>query len=663
MWARLISVLKSPKGLRFCFRKARLRRYCLKGPQKQSSPMHRNSVWKYLLMAAALIIGFFYVLPNFFSEFPAVQISSAKATVQLDAAVFQTDEQTLALNRIQTRGLTFERLSPNPSLWVRLADTDTQLRVKELLSKSLNPGASDPAYMVALNLQSASPAWLRALYARSMYLGLDLRGGVHFQLQVDMAGALAKKLDALANGARALLRERPIRSGGIRRVDQQIVIPFTNRDSAEKARAALSSDISELQWQISKADADKGISLTGALAPEARAAMQKNALQQNILTLSKRVNELGVAEPLVQQQGADRIIVELPGVQDTAKAKDIIGRTATLEAHLADPDVPRFPNLNGPVPPGDELFTQGRDAPALLKKDLIFSGERIVDAGAGFNERQQPVVRIRLDGAGGRALRSVSREHIGKPMAMVLFEKGKGEVLTVATIQSELGEHFEISGLASTQAANDLALLLRAGSLAAPMEMIEERTIGPSLGKDNIQKGVASVLYGFAAITLFMLVYYALFGVFSVLALALNLLLLVAILSVLQATLTLPGIAAIALTLGMAIDANALLNVRTRAELRTGAPPHTAISLGFKNAWATIFDSNVTTLIAGLALLAFGAGPVRGFAVVHCIGILTSMFSAVFFARGLVNLWHGRRRGLKSLAIGQVWRPDHTLPY
>jgi preprotein translocase subunit SecD len=343
-------------------------------------------------------------------------------------------------------------------------------------------------------------------------------------------------------------------------------------------------------------------------------------------------------------------------VQDTAKAKDIIGRTATLEARLADP-VNTHPAPGEAVPPGDELFTQGNDTPVLLRKQVIFTGDRIIDASAGFDDHQRPSVNIRLDSAGGRALAVVSRDNIGKPMAMVLFEKGKGQVLTVATIQSELGDRFQITGMPTPQAAADLALLLRAGSLAAPMDIIEERTIGPSLGADNIKKGFHSVVGGFIAIAVFMIAYYLLFGLVSVIGLSVNLLLLVAVLSMLQATLTLPGIAAIALALGMAIDANVLINERIREELRNGAPAQLAIQNGYAHAWATILDSNVTTLIAGLALLAFGSGPVRGFAVVHCIGILTSMFSAVFFSRGLVNLWYGGKKKLKSLAIGQVWRP------
>jgi len=528
------------------------------------------------------------------------------------------------------------------------------LRVKDLLQKTLNSDPTDPQYVVALNLQSASPRWLSALHALPMYLGLDLRGGVHFLLQVDMAGALNKKLDSNATDARALLRDKNIRDGGVNRVNQSVVVNFADQAAADAARTMLSNGLSELQWATRQGG--DGYQVVGTFTPAAQKLAEDGALKQNIVTLHNRVNELGVAEPVIQQQGSDRIVVELPGVQDTAKAKDIIGRTATLEARLADP-VNTHPGPNDPVPPGDELFTQGNNGPTLVRKQVIFTGDRIIDASAGFDEHQRPSVNIRLDAAGGRAVSSVSRDNIGKPMAMILFEKGKGEVLTVATIQSELGDRFQITGQPSPQAAADLALLLRAGSLAAPMDIIEERTIGPSLGADNIRKGFDSVQYGFAAIAVFMIAYYMLFGLISMLSLSVNLLLLIAILSMLQATLTLPGIAAIALALGMAIDANVLINERIREELRNGAPPQLAIQNGFAHAWATIVDSNVTTLIAGLALLAFGSGPVRGFAVVHCIGILTSMFSAVFFSRGLVNLWYGGKKKLQSLAIGQVWRP------
>ncbi len=617
--------------------------------------MNRYPFWKYVVMAVALVIGLLYTLPNFFGEAPAVQVLSGKATVKLDASTLTEVESALTASKIAADDITFDNAAVNANIRVRLKDTDTQLRVKDVLQKALNPDPNDPQFVVALNLQSASPRWLTALHALPMYLGLDLRGGVHFLMQIDMAGALNKRLDSDASDARTLLRDNNIREGGVNRVNQSVVVEFADQATADAARAQLTRGITELQW-ATRAAPSGGVQVVGTFAPAQLNAVEEAAVKQNITTLHNRVNELGVAEPVIQQQGADRIVVELPGVQDTAKAKEIIGRTATLEARLADP-VNTHPAPGEAVPPGDELFTEGSQAPVLLRKQVIFTGDSIIDASAGFDEHQRPSVNIRLNSSAGRAVRDVSRDNIGKPMAMVLFEKGKGQVLTVATIQSELGDRFQITGQPTPQAAADLALLLRAGSLAAPMDIIEERTIGPSLGADNIKKGFDSVVYGFAAITVFMIAYYLLFGLVSVIGLSVNLLLLVAILSMLQATLTLPGIAAIALALGMAIDANVLINERVREELRNGAPPQLAIQNGYAHAWATILDSNVTTLIAGLALLAFGSGPVRGFAVVHCIGILTSMFSAVFFSRGLVNAWYGGKKKLKSLAIGQVWRP------
>jgi len=454
--------------------------------------MNRYPLWKYVVMVVALAIGLIYTLPNFFGEAPAVQVLSGKATVKLDSSTLSQIEAALAANKITASDVTYDNSSTNANIRVRLSDTDTQLRVKDLLSKTLNSDPSDPNFVVALNLQSASPRWLTALHALPMYLGLDLRGGVHFLLQVDMAGALNKKLDSDASDARTLLRDNNIRDGGVNRVNQTVVINFADQATADAAAKQLSRSISELQW-ASQANPDGGVQLVGTFTPAVQKAVQDAALKQNITTLHNRVNELGVAEPVIQQQGSDRIVVELPGVQDTAKAKDIIGRTATLEARLADP-VNTHPNPSDPVPPGDELFTQGNQTPVLLRKQIIFTGDRIIDASAGFDEHQRPSVNIRLDSAGGRAVRSVSRDNIGKPMAMVLFEKGKGEVLTVATIQSELGDRFQITGQPNPQAAADLALLLRAGSLAAPMDIIEERTIGPSLGADNIKKGFHSVV-------------------------------------------------------------------------------------------------------------------------------------------------------------------------
>jgi len=616
--------------------------------------MNRYPLWKYLVIAVALLIGAIYTLPNFFGEAPAVQVSAGKVTVKIDLGTQERITQILSNAQIQPKGIQFERIGANGTIKIRLDSTDNQLKVKDTLQKALNPDSNDPSYVIALNLISNTPAWLGSMGAMPMYLGLDLRGGVHFLLQVDMRGALQKKIESLSADARSQLREKSIRHSGVERQNDSIIIKFAKEDEALAARLLLNKNIPDLEFNSQKA-AD-GFKLVGEFKASAIKEVQENAVKQNITTLHNRVNELGVAEPVIQQQGQDRIIVQLPGVQDTARAKDIIGRTATLESRLADPVKTYLLSGESP-PPGSDVFKTGDGRQVVFKKSVIFSGDRITSASAGFDNNQRPSVNITLDSAGGRVMQEVTRENIGKPMGMILFEKGRGEVLTVATIQSEFGSKFQITGQPSTESANDLALLLRAGSLAAPMEIIEERTIGPSLGADNIAKGFNSVIYGFCAIAIFMIAYYLLFGTFSVVALAVNLFLLVAILSMLQATLTLPGIAAMALALGMAIDSNVLINERIREELRSGASPQAAIATGFEKAWGTILDSNITTLIAGVALLAFGSGPVRGFAVVHSLGILTSMFSAVFFARGLANLWYGRKKKLEKLSIGQVWRP------
>ena len=617
--------------------------------------MNRYPLWKYIVIAAALLIGGLYSLPNFFGEAPAVQVSSAKPTVKVDLATQARVEKILSDDSISNTGMFFEATGHVGSIKIRFNNTDIQLRARDLLQQKLNADQTDPNYTVALNLLSNTPGWLNAINALPMPLGLDLRGGVYFLLQVDMKGAVQKKVTSLAGDIRSQLRDKSIRHQGIDRSPDSISINFGSTDEAEQARTILNSSQPELLWQVRSSGSST--KLLGEFKPAALKAIQDNAVKQNIITLNKRVNELAVKEPVIQQQGAERIVVQLPGVQDTARAKDIIGRTATLESRLADPLVSTI-GIGEVPPPGMDTFRFGENRLGVFKKSVIFSGDRITDASAGFDQNQRPAVNISLDAAGGRVMQEVTRENIGKPMGMILFEKGKGEVLTIATIQGEFGSKFQITGQPTTESANDLALLLRAGSLAAPMEIIEERTIGPSLGAENIEKGFKSLLIGFACIAIFMMAYYLLFGTFSVIALAVNLLLLISVLSMLQATLTLPGIAAMALALGMAIDSNVLINERIREELRNGAAPHTAISVGFDKAWATILDSNVTTLIAGLALLAFGSGPIKGFAVVHCLGILTSMFSAVFFSRGLVNLWYGRQKKIQKLAIGQVWRPQ-----
>ena len=616
--------------------------------------MNRYPLWKYIVIVIALLIGAIYTLPNFFGEAPAVQVSAGKVTVKIDGATQERVTKILSGAQIEPKGIQFERIGANGTIKIRLDNTDNQLKAKDALQKALNPDANDQSYVIALNLISNTPSWLSSMGAMPMYLGLDLRGGVHFLLQVDMRGALQKKLESLSTDVRSQLREKRLRHSGIERQGDSLIVKFPKQDEAASARLLLNQLLQDLDFNVEKS-AD-GYKLVGQFKDSALKEVQENAVKQNITTLHNRVNELGVAEPVIQQQGLDRIIVQLPGVQDTARAKDIIGRTATLESRLADP-VNTYLLSGETPPPGADVFKMGDGRQVVFKKSVIFSGDRITSASAGFDSNQRPAVNITLDSAGGRVMQEIARENIGKPMGMILFEKGRGEVLTVATIQSEFGAKFQITGQPSTESANDLALLLRAGSLAAPMEIIEERTIGPSLGADNIAKGFNSVIYGFCAIAIFMIAYYLLFGAFSVIALAVNLFLLVAILSMLQATLTLPGIAAMALALGMAIDSNVLINERIREELRAGASPQAAITTGFEKAWGTILDSNITTLIAGIALLAFGSGPVRGFAVVHSLGILTSMFSAVFFARGVVNFWYGRKKKLDKLSIGQVWRP------
>lgn len=617
--------------------------------------MNRYPWWKYAILVIALLVGVLYALPNLFGEAPAVQVSSGKVTVKVDGSLVPRVQQALQQARISADFVQLE----GTSVRARLPDTDTQLKAKDAISRALNPDPADPSYIVALNLVSRSPAWLSSMRALPMYLGLDLRGGVHFLMQVDMKSALTKKAESLAGDARSLLRDRNIRHAGIARDGNNLEVRFRDAATAEAARAVLADQIADLQWTAVPEGAD--VRLVGTLKPEAARAVQDSALKQNITTLHNRVNELGVAEPVIQQQGIDRVVVQLPGVQDTARAKDIIGRTATLEMRMVDDSAEAAAAAvgAGPVPFGTERYVERGGAPLIVKRQVIITGENLSDAQAGFDgQTQEPAVHLTVDAKGGRIMRDVSRENIGKRMAILLFEKGKGEVITAPVIRGELGNRFQISGRMTTAEASDTALLLRAGSLAAPMEIIEERTIGPTLGAENIAKGFDSVVFGFLAIAAFMCAYYLLFGVFSTLALAFNLLLLVAVLSMLQATLTLPGMAAIALTLGMAIDANVLINERVREELRGGAPPQAAIAAGYERAFATILDSNITTLIAGVALLAFGSGPVRGFAVVHCLGILTSMFSAVMFSRGLVNLWYGRRKKLKGVSIGQVWKPD-----
>jgi preprotein translocase subunit SecD len=621
--------------------------------------MNRYPLWKYLLLLAVLTFGFLFTLPNFYGESPAVQVSALKPTSEIDSGLLGKVERALSQAELKPEGIVQEM----GSVKVRFATTESQLKAKESIQTQLGD-----QYVVALNLLSRSPNWLTSIGALPMYLGLDLRGGVHFLLQVDMKAALNKKLDSSVNDIRSSLRDKRIQYAGVSRNQDQLTVKFRDKPTQEKGIEVLNTLLPDFKF---KAQNDAEFSVLGKLSDEAIKSTQESALQQNILTLRNRVNELGVAEPIIQQQGTDRVVVQLPGVQDTTRAKDILGRTATLEirmveAHSGDPSARNYDPqkieeaIKGQVPFGMELQYAQRESgkePLLLNKQVVLTGERLTDAAPGFDGTDhRPVVSITVDGQGARIIQQVTRESVKRRMAVLLMDRGKAEVLTAPVIQSELGARFQITGFKSTNETKDLSLLLRAGALAAPMEIVEERTVGPSLGAENIRIGFQSMWYGFAAISVFMIVYYVLFGAFSIVSLACNLLFLIALLSLLQATLTLPGIAAIALALGMAIDANVLINERVREELRAGNTAQAAIFAGYDRAWGTILDSNVTTLIAGVALFAFGSGPVKGFAVVHCLGILTSMFSAVFLSRALVNLWYGGRRKLDKVSIGQVWK-------
>jgi len=609
--------------------------------------VNRYPLWLYVTVAVAIVIGLLYTLPNFFGESPAVQVSSSRATLKVDTATLGRVEEALKKAAVPYTGIYLDPVGVK----VRFADTDTQLKAKDVISQGLNSDPQNPSYTVALNLLSASPNWLTAIRALPMYLGLDLRGGVHFLLQVDMKGALTKRLDAFTGDIRTTLRDKNIRHAGVAREGMTIVVRFRDAETRDKANRALADALPDLA--LADAGDPTEPRLAATIRPEAEKRIQESAIKQNIGTLNKRVNELGVAEPVIQQQGPDRIVVQLPGVQDTARAKEILGRTATLEVRLVDEDAMRSGSRVG-VEVFPERRRDGTVSEVPTKRQVIVTGDRFVNAQATFDDQQRPAVAVELDPQGGRIMREVTRENIKHLMAIILFEKGKGDAISVATIQGEFGSRFQITGLFSPDETNNLALLIRAGSLAAPMEIVEERTVGPSLGQENIEKGFRSTVWGFAAIAAFMIAYYVVFGLFSAVALSVNLLLLVALLSLLQATLTLPGIAAIALTLGMAIDANVLINERVREELRGGATPQAAIHAGYERAFGTIIDSNVTTLIAGVMLFLLGSGPVRGFAVVHCLGILTSIFSAVVVSRCLVNLYYGSRRRLERIAIGNT---------
>ena len=618
--------------------------------------MNRYPLWKYLLILVTVLLGLLYTAPNYFVDSPALQITTSKATVKVTGDTATQVADALKRDGVPAQDVVLEGSGDTTSVRARFTTPDAQFKAKSALERDLNRDQTDPDYIVTVNLAKNTPMWMQTLRALPMNLGLDLRGGVHFLLQVDTKATLDARLKSIQASARSQLRDANVRHTGIDRVGDHLVIHFRDDATRSQARGLLANP------DLTMADAADGtdLQLVVGMKPAALKRVAEDGVKQNIATLGKRINELGVSEPVIQQQGADRIVVELPGVQDVAHAKDIIGRTATLEFRVVDDSVTRGTESTAVIPLNSELFTQGAGAPVVVSKDVVVAGDSIINASAGFDQNQRPAVNIELNADGGRKMRAMTRERVGKLMATLLKEKGKYTVLQVATIQGEFGANFQTTGMASPQAAAELALLLKAGAMAAPTEFVEERVVGPQLGAENIARGLHSTVWGFVAIAVFMIVYYQLFGFFSVVALACNLLFLLAILSRLQATLTLPGIAAIALALGMAIDANVLINERIREELRAGNTPQAAISAGFERAWATILDSNVTTLIVGLALLIFGSGPVRGFAIVHCLGILTSMFSAVFVSRGVVNLWYGRKKKLGKIAIGTVWAPGTT---
>lgn len=613
--------------------------------------MNRYPSWKYILVAVVILIGLLYTIPNFYGESPAVQISATKATVKADPALLKQVEATLQLANIKYNGLYLDA----SGVKVRFDNTDDQLKAKDKLIANLSKD-----YSIALNLLSQTPNWLLAIGAKPMYLGLDLRGGVHFLLQVDMKAALDKAAESSVGDFRTSLRREKVNYVGISRNNQQVEVKFESVDELDKALQVLKKDYPDLTYNNSTNGKEQ--LLIVSIGDATKKKIQEFALKQNLQTLHNRINELGVAEPIVQQQGFDRIVVQLPGVQDTARAKELLGRTATLEIRMVDEDKKDFETLDaaekGHVPFGDELYKNRDGQPILVKKSVVLTGDRITDAGPGVDQRNgRSVVNVTLDGRGAGIFKNVTRDNVGKRMAILLIEKGSTEVVTAPVINEEIGGgHVQISGMNNAQEATDISLLLRAGALAAPMEIIEERTVGPSMGADNIKRGVHSTLWGFAAIAVMMMIYYVVFGGVSVLALGVNLLLLVALLSMLQATLTLPGLAAIALALGMAIDANVLINERIREELRNGNTPQASISAGYSRAFDTILDSNVTTLIAGMALFMFGTGPIKGFAVVHVLGILTSMFSAILVSRAIVNLIYGYRRKVSKLSIGQIYK-------
>ena len=617
--------------------------------------MNHSARWKYLLILTTIMLSVLFVMPNFYGESPAIQMMPIKAGEKIDTSLLQSIEKALEKSEIKNTGLILE----NFHIKVKFKTAEEQLQAKSLIQKSLGN-----KYVVALNLISNSPNWLSNIGALPMYLGLDLRGGVHFLLQVDLSTALEKTTASYLSNFRTALRKEKIGYYDATKNNDIMQIKFKSKEELNKGKNII-RDIND-NFVFQEIFINDEIILKVIISEQTKKSITEFAIKQNLETLNNRVNELGVAEPLIQQQGLDRIVIQLPGVQDTAKAKEILGRTATLEMRMVnedkvDPSIYEDGNEDQ-IPVNSEIYNDRFGNPILVKKQVILTGERITNAGPGVDQQTgQSIVSITLDGKGASIFKQVTRENIGKRMALLLIEKNLTEVVTAPVIRSEIGGgRVQITGMNNTQEATDVALLLRAGSLAAPMEIIEERTVGPSMGKENISRGVQATIWGFVAIIIMMAIYYMVFGVISVITLSVNLLFLVALLSALQATLTLPGLAAIALTLGMAIDSSVLINERIRDEIRNGNTPQASISIGYKMAWGTILDSNITTMIAGLALFMFGSGPIKGFAVVLVLGILTSMFSAIFVSRAIVNYFYGKKRQISKLSIGEIFKVDNN---
>ena len=632
--------------------------------------MNQSSSWKYILILLTIGLSLLYVTPNFYGESFAVQVMPLKAGETVDRSTLKLVESSLDKANVQNIGISFE----DTDIKIKFKEATDQLNAKQVIEKSLGN-----KFVVALNLISNSPDWLSNLGALPMYLGLDLRGGVHFLMQLDLSKLSEKKNDGFLANVRKELQKENIKYYDSKVINDYVQIKFKSEDALNEAKNIIRTQGS-------------GRSIFGGNAPaketeafnfseiknnnEFILKIKNNqytdeenvnfALKQNLETLHNRVNELGVAEPIIQQQGQDRIVVQLPGVQDTAKAKEIIGRTAILEMRMVDEDRSDPATIekaeNGQLPPGTELYYDRSGNPLLVKKEVILTGERLEDASPGVDQMTgQSVVYLDLDSVGTNIFKEITRKNIGKRIALLLIEKNYTEVITAPKIKSEIGGgNVMITGMENAQESTDISLLLRAGSLSVPMEIVEERTVGPSMGKENIARGVNSTLWGFAAIVVLMVAYYMFFGVVSVIGLSVNLLFLTALLSVLQATLTLPGLAAIAITIGMAIDANVLINELIRDEIRNGMPPQKSISQGYDKAWGTILDSNITTMIAGLALFMFGSGPIKGFAVVLVLGILTSVYSAIFVSRGIVNYIYGNKRTIKKISIGEIFKVENN---